>query len=362
MAPVRRTEPPLRSLGASLKSPVDSFARAAAAIVCLALVGAGCTIEPPAPPSTSTSHEQVVHLTAASPVAVRHLTFEISPPKRGLNASLAIEATRVTGDKSEFPDGVTISVVADDLRLRSETSGVTVGSLPGSTILLTDYCAEGCLGGATIVVRGAAHARLAEDIRLKADLSASGTSSNQDPLGTTLTITADGDPTFDGMPGTIVATVERTVVVSQASPDGHLSVSLHVDANALMRPLDYPLVGTFRLLAVEQGTNGELLTSYYLPLGRMTVNGRPVGMSTTHGLVDLDWLGLCAPDRDCDVTIEVDLTFARLSDLAEVGAAVDNRTLSAPPSSFELRLSLEASLEAFDHRPLPAGSVTLTAQ
>ena len=295
-------------------------------------------------------------------MAVRHLTFEVSPPKRGLNASLAIKATRITGDKSEFPDGVTISVVADDLLLRAATSGVTEGSLPGSTILLTDYCAEGCRGGVTIVVRGAADARLAEDIRVEAVLSGYGTSSNQDPLGTTLTITADADPTFDGTPTSVVATLARTVEVSQASPDGHLSVSLRVDPDALVAPLDYPLVGTFSLRAVGQGASGELLTSYYLPLGRMTVNGRPVGMSTAHGLVDLDWLGLCAADRGCDVTIEVDLTYARLSQLAHVGAAVDNRSLSAPPSSFELRFSLEASLEAFDQRPLPAGSVTLTAE
>lgn len=337
--------------------------RVALVMAMLPLVSACISIvEPPGPPSTSTPYQDDIHLTAAAPVAVRHLTFEVTPPKRTLNASLELWATKIgTETPYEFSEGLTVSVVPDDIAaLGAVGSGWHYGKLPGSTLNLNDYCADGCRGGISVILRGA-QAGAEEDIRLFAELRASGLYGNQDPLGTTLTITGDADPRFDGAPPSVVADITRTIEVSEASPEAHLELQLHIDAAPLAAPIEYPLVGSLVLRAAGVGAAKDLfIDTHSLSLGLVSVNGTAYALGNG-GPVDADWLRFCTASRACDVTIGIDVTYERLSTAARVTAATDNRTLETVPSSITLEVVAQARLEAFDARSLPAGSLALTS-
>ncbi len=56
-------------------------------------------------------------------------------------------------------------------------------------------------------------------------------------------------------------------------------------------------------------------------------------MSGLPGALNDDWLRFCDAGADCDIGIDVDLSYETLARQAIVSAAVDNRTLSAPPPS-----------------------------
>ena len=84
------------------------------ALSSLASVGCIGIIEPPPPPYKSTSLDETVHLAKEQPVAVRHLAFEVSPPDRGINVTLTINAHRfITENAGEFAEEVTLSVRPD---------------------------------------------------------------------------------------------------------------------------------------------------------------------------------------------------------------------------------------------------------
>ena len=353
------------SLPGSSRRPrrLRSVTLLASAVACLAaLVVAGCAhTEPPAPPTLSTSFQEDMHLTSSSPVAVRHLTFEATPPKRSLHASLEVSALKVGSDGTpQAAKGLTVSVVPDDLvALGGVGSGSHNFAAAGSTLDLNDYCLNGCRGGITVIVRRSAEDGPDQDYRLLADLNVSGWFSDQQPLGTTLTVAVDTDPTFEGTPSSVTASAVRTIEVSQDAPTAHLEVPMHIDSRVLDAPLGYPLVGSLTLRASGAGESQDLFRGG--SFGLATVNGHAVGIGAGNP-VDVNWLRFCTAGSACDVTIGIDITYANVSRVASVNTAVDGRTLAALPSSFTLEVSVVALLEAFDNRALPSGSVILGAE
>jgi len=256
--------------------------------------------------------------------------------------------------------GLTVSVVPDDLvALRGVGSGSHNFAAPGSTLDLNDYCLNGCRGGITVIVRRSAEDGPDQDYRLLADLNVSGWFSDQQPLGTTLTVAVDTDPTFEGTPSSVTASAVRTIEVSQDAPTAHLEVPMHIDSRVLDAPLGYPLVGSLTLRASGAGESQDLFRGG--SFGLATVNGHAVGIGAGNP-VDVNWLRFCTAGSACDVTIGIDITYANVSRVASVNTAVDGRTLAALPSSFTLEVSVVALLEAFDNRALPSGSVILGAE
>ena len=332
-------------------------ARISLAVGCLAVVGGCSIVEPPAPPQASTSYQDDIHLSPATPVAVRHLTFAVTPPKRTLQASLEVYAAGI----DEVFEDLTVTVVPDDnAALGAVGSGWHDHQIPGSTLRLDDYCSNGCRGGLTVILRGVNHGA-AETIRLYATLQVAGTGFEaKEPLGTTLTIAGDADPTFSGSPSSAVANIERAIEVSTDAPKAHLDLRLQIDAASLVAPLGYPLVGSLTLRATGTGESATLFNSCCQSLGSMTVNGAPFALGAG-GPVDVDWLRWCSAGRDCDVAVGIDVSYQNLSHVATVSAAADNRTLEAVPSSFTLAVNAQARLEAFDDRTLQGNGLTLTS-
>ena len=257
--------------------------------------------------------------------------------------------------------GLTVSVVPDDLvALRGVGSGSHNFAAPGSTLDLNDYCLNGCRGGLTVILRRSAEDGPDEDYRLLADLNVAGYFGDQQPLGSTLTVAVDTDPTFEGTPSSVTASAVRTIEVSQGVPMAHLEVPLHIDSRVLDAPLEYPLVGSLTLRASAAGDSQDLFRGS-ASFGLATVNGHAVGIGAGNP-VDVNWLRFCTAGSDCDVKIGIDITYANVVQIATVNAAVDNRTLTAPPSSITIEVSIVAVLEAFDHRAIPSGSVILGAE
>lgn len=339
-------------------------ARLWALVTVIVLVSGGCIgiIEAPAPPTTSTSLDETVHLRADEPVAVRHLAFEVTSPSRGIDVKLVINANRfITETTGEFAEDVTLSIRSDD----PETTAF-VGSpgdaRPGAIFSLTDLCARGCQSGVTVVVRGTSDARPIDDIAISAVLSATAATNEQSAMGTTLSLRDDGATTFDGDPATVRASAAPAIAVSPAAPKAHVDLHLHVDPMLLYDPLAFPLVGSLALRANgDPTTHEQLWNPLGMPAGRVTVDGQPMGMAPESGAYEIDWLRLCTPRKACDVEIGIDVDYDQLAMQAQVTAAVSNRTASPPPPSFQLTVEALARLETFDGSPLPSEGLTLTA-
>jgi hypothetical protein len=304
----------------------------------------------------STSFDETVPLTADTPVAVRHLAFEVSPPSRAINVLLTINAHRfITETTGEFAEGVTLSVRSDN-PATAAFAGSPGDARPGAIFSLTELCANGCQSGVTVVVRGASDDRPTDDIAISAVLSASGATSDltdQTPLGTTLSLRDDGAHTFDGDPSAVTAHVAPTIAVSEGSPKAHVDLRLRVDPRLLTDPLAYPLVGTLTLRATGDPAAHEQLWNHWAsPIGLVTVNGQQSGMAPEGAAYDIDWLRLCAAGEPCAVEIGIDIEYEDLVRLARVNAAVANESAPPPPPEFQLTLDAVARLETFDGQEL----------
>lgn len=325
----------------------------------VAIIVGGCIIEPSPPPTASASLTQRVQLDAEHSVAVRHLVFEMSPPARDTDVRLVINAHRfLTENTGAFADGVTLSVRSDDAT--TTLAGSPGDARPGAIVSLTGLCAHGCKSGVMVVVR-AGDGRPVDDIAIEAELRASGRTSDQTPLGTSLSLRSDDANTFDGIPTAVTARVARMVTVNAASPTAHVDLALHVDAGLLADPLAYPLVGSVSLRVTGVGISHDQLWNHVgSPIGRVTVNGVEASLAPESAAYDIDWLRLCTPGKACDIAIGVDIDDATLTRIAQVAAALANHT-APPPPEFKLTIDTVARLESFEGS-LPSDGLSLEVQ
>jgi hypothetical protein len=284
----------------------------------------------------------------------------VSPPSRGINVRLRINAHRfITETTGEFAEEVTLSVRSDD-PATAALAGSPGDARPGAIIALTELCAKGCKSGVTVVVRGTSDARPIEDIAISAELSATGTTGDQSPLGTTLSLRDDGAVTFDGNPAAVITHASQTIAVSPASPKARANLRLHVDPKLLTAPPAFPIVGSLTLRATgDPATHEQIWNHLGTPVGRLTVNGMETGMAPESGAYDIDWLRLCTAGEACEIEIGLEVDYNRLASLARVVAAVANKSAPPPPPEFRLTLDALARLEAFDASELPSDGLTL---
>lgn len=326
----------------------------------IAILAGGCIVEPPGPPTASTSFRQTVHLDAERPTAARHLLFEVSRPARDIHVELMITAHRfLTENTGEFAEDVSVSVRPDD-----PATTVAVGSpgdaRPGAIVSLTELCAQGCKSGVMVLVRGTIDARPTDEIAISTELSASGSTGDQSPLGTTLSLSDDEASAFDGDPTAVTARVAPMVSVSEAFPTAHLDLVLDVDAESLTDQLVYPLVGSITLRVTgDPATHEQLWSHWASPIGRLSVNGEVSSLAPEGAAYDIDWLPLCEAATACEVQIGVDIDYDTLISRARVAAAVANRSAPPPPSEFRLTLDAVARLEAFDRRGMSGAGLEL---
>jgi hypothetical protein len=326
----------------------------------IAVLGA-CSIEDRGPVSTSTSFDGVVHVADETPVAVRHLAFEVSRPSRPINVTLTINASRfITETTGEFAEDVTVSVRADD-PATAAFAGSPGDARPGALFALTKLCREGCSSGVTVVVRGAGEARPTDDISISAVLSVSGADhADQTPLGTTLSLSDDGAVVFDGGPPTASAHVAPEVTLSKASPTAHVDLRLRVDPTLLVEPLAFPKVGSLTIRATGDPATHDVLWNHWAsPIGRVTVNGEQTGMAPESGAYDIDWLRLCTVGEPCVVDVGIDIAYEDLEFRARVNESVANGSAPPPPSEYRLTIDALARLETFGAGEIPSEGLDL---
>ncbi len=150
----------------------------------------------------------------------------------------------------------------------------------------------------------------------------------------------------DGSDGPLTGSVSRDSMrlVTNGSPDGtevRQQVRLRVPADALVGPLEFPLVGRLSVL----GNTADTLGAYtYIQVHGTTESIFAPGDRWT----DVSWLDHCTSREDCEVVIDV------------FGAIDTSFYDGEVPDDLEMNWEILATLEAFDGRDLPPNAVSLS--
>jgi len=307
-------------------------------------------------------HETDVHLTAGSPVAVRHLTFEAGPTADSMEASVEIRAIRSRDDEVyEAPDGVSISVRPDDPSEMILDAGRVDGTQPGAIVSFIQWCRTGCHGGARVIVRADDPAALPSDVRIVTTFRIVAPGPRASALDADPRIGEEEAGRIDGLPSASSSSATKTVELSNARRTGHVDLQLHADGDAVAAARRDSLVGSLVVRGDGDDATDALLGTSIDAVGFYKVKDRGGSLASDDVPADLlDWLAACPPSGDCDLTIGIDLSYEHLASAATVRAALDNRSASPTPRVFRIDLDATARLEAFDGRTLPADSVKLT--
>ena len=281
-------------------------------------------------------------------VAVRHVAWTIGAkpgePIETPAGSFRDLALRVTVDRPYEPNGsscqgstvagINVRIVPDDPALRLPIDGPRGCDPEG--IELTDACATGCTGGATILVENAA------DPDYRVDSATIYISLGGWPLSERhLPVELRGDPRPGEAAAAAVVTSGRRSApfdLGPGDPDLTLEAVLHVSAAALQDPLD-GLQGSLQVNFQSVDVKSGLGTSQTLTVGSLEPYRpeRVVGGAN----VDVDWLAECRAGTDCEIPLTLEVR--------SPGAG----SLGPDARRDYYRWNVEATLVALDGRTLP---------
>lgn len=295
-----------------------------------------------APASTVRELSETLHLTAASPAAVRHVSWVVAATQDEFVSPelITVALTEEAGRLGEASTEVSVTVIPDEDTYIAYDDGYE--AVPGVSLVFPDFCRAGCASGATIIARLASDSGADATAVLRSQLSVY-------LDGHDMTLVEDADRRFDGTPTTVLATATETVTVTDARPELLRSATLYVDAAALDGALAYPLVGRFSArVAVTAGAFADYAHEASIGIGDDLAWFREAQPPS-----DRDWLGHCVPEQDCEVEIEL---FSRYD--PTLSGSVQEPDLDAV-GFVELQWFIQASLEAFDGGLLPQDALRL---
>jgi hypothetical protein len=307
-----------------------------------------------------------VQLSAAAPVAVRHLTFSSTPAAGANMNTITIRVTRIRSDGAyEAPPGVSVSVRPDDRSVISWQSGHPDESLPGAVLSFARGCSEACRGGATIVVRATPGSGTTDDIRILSELAVSAPSQDRRSLDAAPAIVEDPDLRFGGTPTTSISAAADEIVVDSATPMVRVGLTIHADAEALGSDRQFPPVGSLVIHGIGDAPTHAALSSLVAQgIGSLLFDAGNTGISLASegNPTDLDWLARCPATGGCDLAFVVTIANETLQSTARGNARAAGSASPSLPASFHLSLQATVILEAFDGRTLDPGGVTVTLE
>jgi hypothetical protein len=305
-----------------------------------------------APASSSTDHEETIRLTAAQPVAARHLSFQVDSRDPGVSSvHLLVEAwTKEDQEGMEVlvpPPNLQVSLIPDE-PANHVSSDDEMFEPPA--LDLTDLCLPACRNGATTILRLTGDPpQKGLDVEFHVSLVAMSDDFDRTSLDVDLALGSDADRRFDGDPPTVVARTERTFRVGNDQVRARHQVHLRVVPEVLEGPLAFPLVGrlitgieTTRASGHPNAHNTSITVGDEMRFA-VTEDQRPF---------DFDWLSHCKPSTACEITISLDAEYDSTMNS-------DDFEPNDDPGFVEIRWFVEARLEAFDGRALPKGALLL---
>jgi hypothetical protein len=286
----------------------------------------------------------------ASFVVVRHVAWTVTnvatDPFRALALTATIGRAPSTDDMCQGATlpGVEVRVVPDNPDLATPVQ--KPGGCEPAGIDLTETCATGCIGGATVLVEFEYHKDFAAK-QTDAFISLSGGVYGNS--GGTLELVADPRPGEDSPPA-----VETTGLlaypfdVGPRNPSAELHAVLRVPAGALQKPLD-GLHGRIRVLFWSVDVKSGFGTVQTLTLGALEPYRPDSVMGSAQ--VEIDWLRQCTAGEDCEIPLTLHV---------ETPRSGPNAPSPDPQTRQDFwRWGLEASLIALDGRTLPPDSLRI---
>lgn len=287
---------------------------------------------------------------AASFVVVRHVAWTVKQAQGDPFRELALTATvgRAPSTDNMCPGatvpGIELRVVPDDPALAGPVRKRRGCEAEG--IDLTEACASGCTGGATVVVAFEFHKDFAaKETDVFTSLAGKVYS---DPDGS-LALVADPWP-LENIPAAFRSTglLAYPFDVGPGNPSAKLHAVLHVPAEALQKPLR-GLYGSIRVLFWNVDVKAGFGLDQTLTVGAL----EPYRPDSVQGgaQVEIDWLRQCTAGKDCEIPLTLDIQTPRSGPNAP--------TFDPQTRQDFYRWGLEASLIAFDGRSLPPESLTI---
>ena len=316
-------------------------------------------------PSEYPSATTTVTLTPDHPAVTRHISWstgavdkvEVPPGRVWLGASKGSGEARA----ALVPDdGVVVFLLADDPDIATpDTDSIDPVDKDGNVryptttdLVLHGPCSPTCVGGATAVVRWATGTPPADGLTVQLDASLA-LPVTDDAAASSATSTISFDPGgFDGAPTVVSATKRGSLVVSSRRTDAHADMTVQIAADALPRPLDYPLLGYAVVSFTRTGTGlPDDAAIWDVTIGTHEVSSvNETGpMSTASNI-----LLTCQPRAACRILV----TIAASYDKYLMGPQ------AAPPADAIVTMgyTIVVRLEAYDGRTIPADAITITAK
>ena len=334
----------------------------AATLTVLVVAGLASMATSKGQPTVSTDFEAELHLTKASPVAVRHLDFTVTPGTDHIESVtfIADASEHAKADGSEYLEpsvNARLSIIPDE----TDTDLPADWRYLGQGIDLTQLCASGCKHGVTLVVRLAPDAPDSLDVVLSASVIASDgyREGDDQSMDTAISLIENVDARIDGSPPSLLATVSGTIEVGTNQPDARSTITLTVDKAALKGTLAFPLVGRMTVNMVSDAASGHPYAN------RIELSWRddeePIYLSGDAVPMDLDWLSRCQTGTDCTVTLDINSSYEAWLNAPESDESdPDAEPTESTPGFVRMAWTVDVILEAFDGRRLPANALVLT--
>ncbi len=333
----------------------------AAALAMLVVAGLATMATSKGAPTVSAEFETDLHLTKDAPVAVRHLDFKVTPGQDHVE-SVTFTAgiwERIKAGSNEFiaSSNARLSIIPD-------ATGVEIPfdeALLSPAFDLTALCREGCGHGMTLVVRLAPDAPDAVDVNLEATTFASDSYREGDDqsMDTVISMAEDVDARIDGSPPGLLTVATGSIEVGTLDPEERRTIELAVDGAALKGPLAFPLVGHLSVRVIAESASGNPYAAQATIATRDAAY--PAYLDGDGNPVDIDWLARCVAGTDCTVPLDIEVTYDPSMN-APTGDDSDPEVepTESMPEFVRLTWTIEARLEAFDGRTLPANPLVLT--
>ena len=332
----------------------------AAALSMLVVAGLATMATSQGSPTASAEFEAELHLTEDAPVAVRRLDFTIAEGDDDIS-SVTFTASvweRIEEGANELraSSKVRLSLIADeaDVEIPIEQGFIS------PSLDFTELCATACEHGVTLVARLAPGAPHTAEILLDASIFVSGDYREGDDqsMDTSISLVEDVAARIDGSAPSLVSTASGSLEVRSDVLESRRTIVLAVGGDALRGPLAFPLVGALSVGFVVESASGNPAAA------QVTVStagtGDPMYLEVDAVPITIDWLRRCDVGVDCVVPIDIAVTYDPFMNAPVDGVPDgDAEPTEAAPGFVRVKWTVEARLEAFDGRALPADAMTL---
>ena len=293
------------------------------------------------PAAMANATERVI-LDAAHPAAVRHVAWTSDlAGNDGQVHAIAMGSE----DGAAAPPDVSVTLAPDE-----PVPGHCLEQWAAASAALTlgEDCGTARGGGALLIVQ-VPDGTLGPGERLETVLDAAirvYTASDAAASAATVGLVFDPEPAFDGRPTAVADGSNGVVRVSRERRKVEIPLVLRVDGAALREPLAYPLVGRLRLVAYLKDSN----VSQYGTGTTVTIGRGGDWLEVPQEGIEVDWLAGCRPGKRCAIPIVL-----RFDDVSTSFDADDEGNHGWSDIAWEV----EARLQAFDGRELPASALRL---